>query len=49
MQQEGSFLQSGQLDRCHPIYQLIEIADEVQLMQLHPNVRDLVEKHCVLS
>ena len=35
--------------RRHPIYQLIEIADEVQLMQLHPNVRDLVEKHCVLS
>ena len=35
--------------RRHPIYQLIEIADELQLMQLHPNVRDLVEKHCVLS
>ena len=34
--------------RRHPIYQLIEIADELQLMQLHPNIRDLVEKHCVL-
>jgi len=33
----------------HPIYQLIEVADEVQLMQLHPSIRDLVEKYCVLS
>src|SRR3954462_15587242 len=35
--------------RRHPIYRLIEIADEVQLMQLHPTVRNLVEKNCLVS
>lgn len=33
----------------HPIYRLIEIADEKQLLQLHPNVRKLIENNCVVS
>jgi hypothetical protein len=28
---------------------LIEVADEVQLMQLDPTVRDIIEKNCVVS
>ncbi|KAF0467586.1 hypothetical protein F8M41_025984 [Gigaspora margarita] len=35
--------------RRHPIYRLIEVADEVQLMQLYPEIRDIVEKNCVVS
>ena len=35
--------------RRHPIYQLIEVADEVQLMQLSPEIREIVEKNCVVS
>jgi hypothetical protein len=35
--------------RRHPIYRLIEIADEEQLMRLHPTIRDLVEKNNVVS
>jgi len=35
--------------RHHPIYRLIEIADEEQLMRLHPAVRDLVENNTVVS
>lgn len=32
-----------------PIYQLIEIANEVQLMQLYPEIRKIIEKNCVIS
>ncbi|RHZ84150.1 hypothetical protein Glove_85g68 [Diversispora epigaea] len=35
--------------RRHPIYRLIEVADEIQLMRLRPEVRDLIEKNCVIS
>ena len=35
--------------RCHPIYHLIEIADEEQLLKLHPNICNLIEKNCVIS
>lgn len=35
--------------RRHPIYRLIEVADEVQLMQLHPDIRRIVEENCVVS
>ncbi|KAF0539678.1 hypothetical protein F8M41_006937 [Gigaspora margarita] len=35
--------------RHHPIYRLIEIADEIQLMQLYPEIRDIIEKNCVVS
>jgi hypothetical protein len=35
--------------RRHPIYRLIEAADEVQLMQLYPEIREIVEKYCVVS
>lgn len=35
--------------RRHPIYRLIEVADEVQLMRLRPEVRDLIEKNGVVS
>ena len=34
--------------RRHPIYRLIEVADEVQLMQLHPDIRR-IEENCVVS
>jgi hypothetical protein len=35
--------------RHHPIYRLIEIADEVQLMQLYPEICEVIEKYCVIS
>ncbi|RHZ86479.1 hypothetical protein Glove_50g125 [Diversispora epigaea] len=35
--------------RHHPIYHLIEVFDEVQLMKLRPEIRDIVEKNCVVS
>ena len=35
--------------RRHPIYRLIEVADEVQLMRLHLEVRDVIEKNCIVS
>jgi hypothetical protein len=35
--------------RRHPIYRLIEISDEVQLMKLHPIIRDTIEQNCVVS
>jgi hypothetical protein len=35
--------------RRHPIYQLIEVADEVQLLKLHLNICNLIEKNCVIS
>lgn len=35
--------------RRHPIYRLIEVADEVQLMRLHPEVCETIEKNCVVS
>ncbi|RIB19714.1 hypothetical protein C2G38_2181071 [Gigaspora rosea] len=35
--------------RRHPIYRLIEAADEIQLMKLHPEIRNIVEKSCVVS
>ncbi|RIB21667.1 hypothetical protein C2G38_2175981 [Gigaspora rosea] len=35
--------------RRHPIYQLIEVANEVQLMQLHSEIHEIVEKNCVVS
>ncbi|KAF0545762.1 hypothetical protein F8M41_001936 [Gigaspora margarita] len=34
--------------RHHPIYCLIEVADEVQLMQLYPKVYDIVENNSVI-
>jgi len=33
----------------HPIYRLIEVADEVQLMQLDPIIQDIIKKNCVVS
>lgn len=35
--------------RRHPIYRLIEVSDEVQLMKLHPTIRDMIEQNCVVS
>ncbi len=35
--------------RCHPIYHLIEIANEMQLMQLHSEVCEIIEKYNVIS
>ncbi|RIB02044.1 hypothetical protein C2G38_2292881 [Gigaspora rosea] len=35
--------------RHHPIYRFIEVADEVQLLQLDPIIRDLVERNCTIS
>ncbi|RHZ81878.1 hypothetical protein Glove_117g595 [Diversispora epigaea] len=35
--------------RRHPIYRLIEIADEIQLMQLYPEICEVIEKYCVVS
>ncbi|RHZ88954.1 hypothetical protein Glove_19g413 [Diversispora epigaea] len=35
--------------RRHPIYRLIEIANEIQLMQLYPEIREVIEKYCVVS
>ena len=35
--------------RRHPIYRLIEVADEVQLIQLDPTIQDIIEKNCVVS
>jgi len=35
--------------RHHPIYRLIEVADEEQLLKLDPSIRNLVEKNCVIS
>lgn len=35
--------------RRHPIYQSIEVADEEQLMRLHPEIRKLIEKNSVVS
>jgi hypothetical protein len=35
--------------RRHPIYQLIELADEEQLCRLHPEIRQLIEKNSVVS
>ncbi|CAG8685764.1 5703_t:CDS:2, partial [Scutellospora calospora] len=35
--------------RRHPIYRLIEVADEIQLMRLHSEIREVVEKNCVIS
>ncbi|RHZ80675.1 hypothetical protein Glove_132g173 [Diversispora epigaea] len=33
----------------HSIYRLIEVADEEQLIKLHPDIRNLIEKNCVIS
>ncbi|KAF0547920.1 hypothetical protein F8M41_000269 [Gigaspora margarita] len=33
----------------HPIYRLIEVADEIHLMQLYPEIHDIIEKNCVVS
>ena len=35
--------------RRHPIYQSIEVTDEEQLMRLHPEIRELIEKYSVVS
>ncbi|MDW3631742.1 MAG: hypothetical protein QOK71_09920, partial [Nitrososphaeraceae archaeon] len=35
--------------RRHPIYRLIELADEEQLLRLHPEIRQLIEKSSVVS
>ncbi|RIB22253.1 hypothetical protein C2G38_2174373 [Gigaspora rosea] len=35
--------------RRHPIYRLIDASDEVQLMQLDPTIRDIVDKYSVVS
>jgi hypothetical protein len=35
--------------RRHPIYRLIEIADEEQLLRLHPEIKQCVELYSVLS
>ncbi|KAF0562000.1 hypothetical protein F8M41_014591 [Gigaspora margarita] len=35
--------------RHHPIYHLIEVANEVQLMQLYPEVHNIVENNSVIS
>ncbi|KAF0480859.1 hypothetical protein F8M41_023644 [Gigaspora margarita] len=35
--------------RRYTIYHLIEVADEIQLMQLYPEIRDIIEKSCVVS
>ena len=35
--------------RRHPIYQLIEISDEVQLKKLNPTIRDIIEQNSVVS
>ncbi|RIB20099.1 hypothetical protein C2G38_2180125 [Gigaspora rosea] len=35
--------------RRHPIYRQIEIANEIQLLQLDPVVREIIEKNCVVS
>src|SRR6185369_12189122 len=33
----------------HPIYQFIEVADEEQLMCLHPEIKKLIEENSVVS
>ena len=33
----------------HPIYQLIEISDEVQLKKLHSMIHDIIEQNSVVS
>ncbi|RHZ86475.1 hypothetical protein Glove_50g129 [Diversispora epigaea] len=33
----------------HPIYRFLEVADEVQLMRLYPEVRETIEKNCIVS
>jgi hypothetical protein len=35
--------------RRHPIYRLIEVADEAQLMRLDPTIRDIIESNNVVS
>lgn len=35
--------------RRHPIYRSIELADEEQLLCLHPEIRQLIEKNSVVS
>jgi len=35
--------------RRHPIYQFIEVADEEQLMCLHPEIKKLIEENSVVS
>ena len=35
--------------RRHPIYRLIEVADEAQSMRLRPEVREIIEENCVVS
>lgn len=35
--------------RRHPIYRTIEISDEIQLMKLHPNIHNIIEKNSVIS
>ncbi|CAG8511279.1 5645_t:CDS:2, partial [Scutellospora calospora] len=35
--------------RHHPIYQLIEVADEIQLMQLSSEIRNIVKRNCIIS
>ncbi|KAF0484107.1 hypothetical protein F8M41_023090 [Gigaspora margarita] len=35
--------------RHHPIYHLIEAANEVQLMKLHPEIHNIIEKTCIVS
>jgi len=35
--------------RRHPIYRLIELTDEEQLLRLHPKICQLIEKNSVIS
>ena len=35
--------------RCHPIYQLIEVTDEAQMLCLKPGIRNLVKRKTVIS
>ena len=35
--------------RRHPIYRLIEVADEAQLMRLDPTIRNIIETNNVVS
>ena len=35
--------------RRHPIYRMIDVADEVQLMRLDPTIRDVLERNNVVS
>ena len=35
--------------RRHPIYRLIEVADETQSMRLCPEVCEIIEENCIVS